>query len=143
MTTTTYTLTGLTPETDYTVRVQANCGAGDFSTYVYETFTTDIADTTDHPGDTTGIADRLAASVTLYPNPAKEVVNVQCTMNNVQIDAVEVFDIYGKIVRTVVETRCTTSLQVTRIDVSGLADGIYFVRVVTEEGRVTKAFVKK
>ena len=143
VTTTSHLLTGLTPETDYTVRVQANCGAGDFSTYVYETFTTDIADTSDHPGDTTGIADRLAASVTLYPNPAKEVVNVQCTMNNVQIDAVEVFDIYGKIVHTVVETRCTTSLQVTRIDVSGLADGIYFVRVVTEEGRVTKAFVKK
>jgi len=30
----------------------------------------------------------------------------------------------------------------TRIDVSGLAAGVYFVRVTTEEGVVTKAFVK-
>ena len=31
----------------------------------------------------------------------------------------------------------------TRIDVSGLAAGVYFVRVRTEEGVVTKAFVKR
>jgi hypothetical protein len=94
-------------------------------------------------GDTTGIVNRMESSVTLYPNPAKEILNVQCTMNNVQIKAIEVFDVYGNIVRTDVETRCTTSLQTTRINVSGLADGMYFVRVTTEEGMVTKTFVKK
>jgi hypothetical protein len=31
----------------------------------------------------------------------------------------------------------------TRINVSALADGMYFVRVTTEEGTVTKTFVKR
>jgi len=76
--------------------------------------------------------------VSLYPNPAKEVVNVQCTMNNVQIETVEVFDVYGKLVNTVIVTENPT-----RINISGLADGMYFVRVTTEEGMVTKTFVKR
>jgi hypothetical protein len=53
---------------------------------------------------------------------------------------VEVYDVYGKIVRSVVETRHGTSPQ-TRINVSGLAEGMYFVRVTTEGGTVTKTFV--
>jgi len=31
----------------------------------------------------------------------------------------------------------------TRINVSGLANGMYFVRVKTDQGMVTKRFVKK
>jgi hypothetical protein len=31
----------------------------------------------------------------------------------------------------------------TRINVSGLAEGMYFVRVTTDKGTVTKTFVKK
>ena len=89
-----------------------------------------------------GIENWLENSVSLYPNPAKEVINVQCTMNNVQIEAIEVYDVYGKIVRTDVETCHGASLQ-TRINVSGLANGMYFVRVTTEKGAVTKPFVKK
>jgi hypothetical protein len=89
-----------------------------------------------------GIDSWLANSVNLYPNPAKEVVNVECTMNNVEIEAIEVFDVYGKLVRTVVGANNDSPLQV-RINVSGLANGMYFVRVTTEQGAVTKTFVKK
>ena len=53
----------------------------------------------------------------------------------------EVFDVYGKLIRTV-ETVYTPSLQ-TQINVSGLATGVYFVRVTTEQGAVTKSFVKR
>ena len=63
-------------------------------------------------------------------------------MDNVQCAGIEVIDVYGKVVRTVVETMCTSSLQ-TRINVSGLAAGMYFVRVTTDRGVVTKPFVKK
>jgi hypothetical protein len=54
----------------------------------------------------------------------------------------EVYDVYGKVIRTVAETRHGTSLQ-TRIDVSNLSSGMYFVRVSTDHGTVTKPFVKK
>ena len=84
--------------------------------------------------------DRDMVDILVYPNPTRDYINVQCTMNNVQCSGIEVIDVYGKVVRTVVETMCTSSLQ-TRINVSGLASGMYFVRVTTDKGAVTKPFV--
>ena len=49
-----------------------------------------------------------------------------------------VFDVYGKLVQIVPVTS-----EITPINVSGLADGMYFVRVTTEKGAVTKTFVKR
>ena len=48
------------------------------------------------------------------------------------------FDVYGKLLQIVPITSETT-----QINVSGLADGVYFVRVTTDRGVVTKPFVKK
>ena len=128
-----YTVAGLEGSTVYELQVQANCGNGNVSGWspLFTVQTTNV-----------GVEDRLAAHVSLYPNPAKEVVNVQCTMNNVQCLGVEVFDVYGKIVRTDVGANNDSPLQ-TRINVAGLAEGVYFVRVTTENGVVTKSFVKR
>ena len=94
-------------------------------------------------------ADRYLTDIVVYPNPTKDVVNVQCTMNNVQCSSIEVVDIYGKIITTV-GTRFIASADSPasaqspiQINVSGLAAGMYFVRVTTDRGVVTKAFVKK
>ena len=127
-TTNSYTITGLTPETDYQIQVQADCGDGNVSDW-----SAAITATT-----TVGIENHLLNSISLYPNPAKEVINVQCTMNNVQVTALEVFDVYGKLINTV-----SVIDNPTQINVSSLAAGMYFVRVTTEEGTVTKSFVKK
>jgi hypothetical protein len=97
--------------------------------------------TSTEPIDSTGITD-YGRYIKVYPNPAGDVINVQCTMNNVQSGGeIEIVDVYGKTV-AIVETGRAPSLQA-RIDVSGLAAGMYFVRVMTEEGTVTKAFVKQ
>ena len=45
---------------------------------------------------------------------------------------------YGKVINTV-----NVVDNPTRINVSNLANGMYFVRVTTEEGVVTKQFVKR
>ena len=91
----------------------------------------------------TGVEEhRLSDQVKVWPNPASDVINVQCTMNNVQVESIEVYDVYGKIVRTGVETFHETSLQTVQINVSGLAAGMYFVRVTTDQGVITKQFVK-
>ena len=87
-------------------------------------------------------ADRDLVDIVIYPNPTKDYINVECTMNNVQseVKGVEVIDVYGKVVRTVVGAN---NYSPTRINVSGLAAGMYFVRVTTERGAVTKPFVKR
>ena len=64
-------------------------------------------------------------------------------MNNVQCSGIEIVDVYGKIITTV-GTRFIASDQTpTQIDVSDLAAGMYFVRVTTDRGVVTKPFVKR
>ena len=128
-----YAVTGLTAETNYEVQVQADCGDGNLSEWSASLNVTTLVD---------GINSYLLNSIAVFPNPANDVVNVQCTMNNVQLEGIEVIDVYGKVVRTIVETCHGASLQ-TRINVSGCAAGMYFVRVTTDEGVVTKTFIKK
>jgi hypothetical protein len=125
-----YELTGLTPETTYEIQVQADCGNNNVSDWATITATT-LAD---------GVNSYLENSVILYPNPAKEVINVQCTMNNVQWNGalIEVLDVYGKLLQTL-----KADSEITQINVSNLANGMYFVRMTTEQGVVTKRFVKK
>jgi len=127
-TTNSYTIHGLASETQYQIQVQAVCSDGQTSDWSPAVTATTL----------TGINEHLMNSISLYPNPAKDVVNVQCTMNDVQVKAIEVFDMYGKLLQTVSMTP-----EKTTINVSGLASGMYFVRVTTEEGAVTKSFVKK
>ena len=126
-----YTITGLEGLTTYVIQVQADCG--DDGTSEWSNSIT--AQTTN-----VDIENRLANSIALYPNPANDVVNVECTMYNVQ--SVDVIDVYGKVVRTVVGANNYSPLP-TRINISGLAAGMYFVRVTTEESVVTKQFVKR
>ena len=129
-TTNSYTITGLTGLTTYEIQVQADCGEDNLSEW-----SGSVTEQTTN----VGIGNWLENSVTLFPNPAKEVVNVQCTMNNVQLTGeLSVFDVYGKLLQIVPITS-----EITPINVSGLADGMYFVRVTTEVGTVTKAFVKR
>jgi len=125
-----YTINGLENGEDYEVRVQAVCGDGvvsEWSSILTATATN------------SGIDNYMQNSVALFPNPAMEVVNVQCTMNNVQLGGeLHLLDVYGKLLQIVPITSETT-----QINVSGLANGMYFVRVSTDRGVVTKQFVKK
>ena len=122
-----YTITNLTGKTNYEIQVQANCGDGNLSDWSASV----TAQTTD-----VGIVNYLENSITLFPNPANDVVNVQSSM--FQVQSIEVIDVYGKVINTVKVVDNPT-----RINVSGLANGMYFVRVTTDEGTATKTFIKK
>ncbi len=121
-----YTITGLTGGTTYQIQVQANCGDGNLSDWSSAINVT-----------TTGIANWLENSVTLFPNPAKEYVDIRID-GDLNVTMMEVYDVYGKLINTV-----NVIDNPTRINVSSLANGMYFVRVTTEMGAVTKTFVKK
>ena len=121
-----YTITGLTGGTTYQIQVQANCGDGNLSDWSSAINVT-----------TTGIANWLENSVTLFPNPAKEYVDIRID-GDLNVTMMEVYDVYGKLINTV-----NVIDNPTRINVSSLANGMYFVRVTTEAGSVTKTFVKK
>ena len=99
-------------------------------------------DNPDEQDDSTFVSQYdLSRLVRLYPNPAREYVEVRVTAPNLNILGIEIYDVYGNVVR-VVETMCTSSLQ-TRINLSGLAAGMYWTRLNTDKGLITKKFIKQ
>ncbi|MBR4135858.1 MAG: fibronectin type III domain-containing protein [Bacteroidales bacterium] len=128
-TSTTYTLTDLVPNVDYEANVVAHCTNG---------LTSDPSNTVTWHTDDVGIQGYLERNVNLYPNPATEMIAVEVSDANIMITGVEVYNVYGQLINTIVSTENPL-----RINVSGLADGMYYVRVTTDNGVVTKNFVKR
>ena len=74
--------------------------------------------------------------IRIYPNPVRD----ELTIDNVQLimsNNVEVYDVSGKKI-----DNCGLSI-VNSIDVSTLPAGIYFVKIETDKGIVTKKFIKE
>jgi hypothetical protein len=80
---------------------------------------------------TTGIDDVENAQVAVYPNPANNMVMVEAE----NVNLVQVMDINGRVV--------LSSERAGRLDVSGLAAGVYVVRVVCADGVSTTKIVKE
>ncbi len=120
------------PDSCYVWNEQSYCSSGDYTQTLQTVHGCDSVVTL-HLTITVGIDDYETAGImTVYPNPTSNILNVQCTMNNVQLSGTEIHivDMYGKLVRTV-DTRHGTSLQ--RIDISDLANGVYFVKLMAED----------
>jgi hypothetical protein len=77
----------------------------------------------------------LANEITIYPNPAQNVLNIQLANSNA-IEFVRILDING---RTVLTTNDNSNV----IDVNSLQAGFYIVTVSTQAGTVTKKFIKE
>ena len=125
------------PDSCYTWNGTEYCASGDYAQTLQTVHGCDSVVTL-HLTITVGIDDHdLAGSVKVFPNPANAMLNVQCSMGD-EAATIELLDVTGKLLRTISATGETTS-----INVSDLADGMYFVRVTTEAGMVTKPFVVK
>jgi type IX secretion system substrate protein len=88
-------------------------------------------------GVVTGIADKDEAgvSITVYPNPATEVLNINIG-NNAAYSSIEVLTIDGKTVMTQsIGTKNTYEL-----NVSQLGAGNYFIKVISAKGVSMKQF---
>ena len=119
-----YTLNNLEAGAEYEVYVVANCGAQHSGESNHVTFTA------------VGIEDYLFSSTALFPNPTTGEFRIQNSKFSIQ--SVEVFDVFGKLMSSVDVNDNTVT-----IDATSYASGVYFVRILTEKGMVTKRIVKK
>ncbi len=79
------------------------------------------------------IEDFNTTTVSIYPNPVKELLFIESKEN---ISNITVFDIHGKKVKTVSD--------LSEINLGGLQSGVYFVSITSENGGVlTQKIVKK
>lgn len=81
-------------------------------------------------GTVTGIDNADAANVAIYPNPANQMLNVQAE----GLQKVEMLDMSGRTVMTTSESR---------INLDGIASGIYMIRVITGNGIHTEKVIVK
>ena len=83
-----------------------------------------------------GIGDFPEESLVLYPNPTNGKLTV--SGSKFQVSSIEIYDVYGKLLQSVAVNDVAADL-----DVSGLPAGLYFARIRTDNGVVTKRFVKR
>lgn len=126
VTETTYLVTGLQPNTNYCFTVTALNNGG-------ESLESDEACATTK-GD--GI-DENTASFNIYPNPVENELFITTEVN---VEEISIYDIYG---RQAMSQQVNKSTNQQVVNVADLNAGIYFVKIVTDNGEVVKRFVKK
>ena len=81
--------------------------------------------------------EELSSSINIYPNPVKDELFIA---TEVRVEEIAIYDVYGRQTMSL-QVNETTSQQV--VEVADLEAGVYFVKVVTNEGEIVKRFVKK
>ena len=81
-----------------------------------------------YTGPGVGVAETEQVNVTVYPNPASDVLNIEA--GNTKITRVEVYSLDGKKHEVTSLTEANTA-----IDISPLANGIYFVAAFGEDNQ--------
>ena len=125
VTDTTFTVTGLTANTQYCFAVAAvnSTDESEKSAVVCATTWVDAIE-------------ELSASFNIYPNPVSDKLYIE-TLTQTHTLTVEIYDVYGR------QQSMVNGQQSTVIDVTNLNSGVYFVKVVTSEGEAVKRFIKK
>lgn len=122
-----YVLTNLEAGQTYVAQVSAHCTNG---------MTSDPSGSITFTTSTVGVENYELEQTEVFPNPTTGQFRIQNT--EIRIESVEVFDVYGKMMMSVQVDDNAVS-----IDATHLASGVYFARIVTEKGTVTKRIVKK
>lgn len=82
---------------------------------------------------TVGISENGGRTFSIYPNPASTILNVEAD----GYDNLQIVNAFGQVVYT---ADVTGHL---KIDVSGLSNGVYFIRLNNAEGTTTQKFIKR
>ena len=125
---------GLTPGTEYCFKVTAVDVNGE-SEKSGEACAKTSGEKPENPEE--GV-EELQSSIHFYPNPVNDKLYIE-TLTQTQTLIVEIYDIYGRIQNL---SNLATQQHSNSIDVTNLNGGVYFVKVVTENGETVKRIIK-
>jgi hypothetical protein len=123
--------TGLTPDVNYRIKVTST---SESSVYDYSGFFT-ISQ------QSTGINKQdqaFSPKIQLYPSPADKYITVNNQGGDIQFTEAVVFNSLGE---RVYAAQAVLWKSLHRIDVSTLPNGVYYMHLLAEEGKVVKQFV--
>ncbi len=118
-------LTGLNPNTVYNFRVRSFCGEfwGTYSPAVYFNTSTGTA----------RLADEFEElEFEIYPNPAKDILNVNFRLSEFSKATLSISDMLGREIKTLNNSYDGMNNQ--QMDISDLEEGTYFIRIRTSGG---------
>lgn len=108
-----------TTDGTFTVKLTAGDGSCD------DTFEMDVVASTDGIGE-----NEANIAIDIYPNPAKDVLNISTTEN---IESIKIFNAFGRLVAEQI-----VNDNLVKINTSDFTPGMYFVQINTEVGFVTR-----
>lgn len=79
-----------------------------------------------------------ANQIAVFPNPSKGIFNIG--FGNLSPNQIEVYDISGKLIMK--KNKLEVSNNQTSIDLSNASNGVYFVKIATENNTITKRIIK-
>ena len=144
VTATTYTVSGLEANTQYCFNVvsvnrdgvsekSADACATTFEAQQPEEPGDEPEEPGDEPEEPGDDVAESSASFNIYPNPVNDKLYIE---TEIEIEEVVIYDAFGR-------QRTTDNGQQTTVDVSNLNSGVYFMMIKTNDGAVTKRFVKE
>ena len=90
---------------------------------------------------TTSVPDvQYLAKLTLYPDPAKEVINLTASQGLYGNSELYIYDVTGRIV---LQESITISTDIFPVDINSLQAGTYLLKVTNNKGSVVNRFVKE
>jgi hypothetical protein len=124
---TSYTDKGFSPNQSHTWTVKVACAGGGESAPATITKGTCIV----------GIETAGTSAITIYPNPTTGELRI--TNYELQITNVEIFDVFG---RKIIEDKTNLTVLLS-YDLTLFPAGIYFLKIKTEQGTITKKVIKQ
>jgi hypothetical protein len=73
-------------------------------------------------------------ALTIYPNPAKDAININFNGNIEQVMNSEIYDLFGR-------NMYQSSIYQSAINVENFQDGIYFLQLILKAGNITQIFI--
>lgn len=80
------------------------------------------------------------SNIQVYPNPASTVLTTKFSLENQSNVSIEIVDMLGKVVKTISNKSLTAGTYEVPTNVAELANGIYLVKVTTENGSISERF---
>jgi hypothetical protein len=86
-------------------------------------------------------SDQTLSAVIVYPNPSNDFVNVSFTLNESTSMDVEVVDITGKLIKTLLHSTQYPGPHKHIFDLKGITPGIYFLKISAEKNTLSQKLI--
>lgn len=82
----------------------------------------------------------IATNFDVFPNPVQDELNVSFDLTESSLMSIEIFNVLGKVIKSVSNANYSTGNQTLTVPTSDLADGMYIISLRSAQGSISKKF---